>query len=110
MSQAAALMGQSPRRTVPQALRAGVAIGWLDAAESTALKADYALFWQVQVAAKLLNEQDLSPETIGEGGAAFLLRETGAESMAALETALAEAATRAAGHIDAALGRAATKD
>lgn len=109
ISQAAALIGHSPRRTVPQALRAGVAIGWLDAAESTALKQDYTLFWQVQVASKLLSEQDLSPEVIGEGGAAFLLRETGADSMAALEQALAEAATRAAAHIDAALGRAPTK-
>ncbi|WP_299350640.1 glutamine-synthetase adenylyltransferase [uncultured Shimia sp.] len=110
LSQTAALLAGSPRRTVPQALRSGVAIGWLDAAESTALKDDYALFWQVQVAAKLLSEQDLSPEVIGEGGAAFLLRETGMGTMSELETALGQAAARAGQHIDMALGRALTKE
>lgn len=110
LSQTAALMASSPRRTVAQGLRAGVAIEWLDAAESTALRADYTLFWQVQVASKLLSEQDLSPDVIGEGGVAFLLRETGATSIEALEQTLTEAAERAAAHINAALDRAPGKE
>ncbi len=104
-SQAAALMAGSPGRSVAAGLEAGVAIGWLDAADCAALQADYGLFWKVQVASKLLSEQEMSPEVIGEGGAAFLLRETDEVSLEALASSLTTAASQAGGLIDAALAR-----
>jgi glutamate-ammonia-ligase adenylyltransferase len=48
----------------------------------------------------------LSPDRIGEAGAAFVLRETGEESLAALETRLSELCAEAAQVIEAALAGA----
>ena len=62
------------------------------------------------MASKLLSEQEMSPEVIGEGGAAFLLRETGEVSLEALALSLTKAASRAHGLIDAALKRGLQQD
>ncbi|GAA6165027.1 [glutamate--ammonia-ligase] adenylyltransferase [Pelagimonas sp. KU-00592-HH] len=105
VSQTCALMAGTPLRSVFDGLDAGVAIGWLDDAQCIALKADYDLFWKVQVASKLLSEQDLSPEVIGEGGAAFVLRETGEEVMERLAGALVDAAERSGDLVDLVLGK-----
>ena len=105
VSQTCALMAGTPGRSVTNGLDAGVAIGWLDDAQCIALKADYDLFWKVQVASKLLSEQDLSPEVIGEGGAAFVLRETGEEVMERLAGALVDAAERSGDLVDLVLGK-----
>jgi glutamate-ammonia-ligase adenylyltransferase len=58
---------------------------------------------------KLLNEQNLSESIIGVGGAAFLLRETGMETLDELEQSLTSHAERAAQIIEAALLRAPQK-
>ncbi|WP_372885235.1 glutamine-synthetase adenylyltransferase [Shimia sp.] len=109
-AQAAALMAGSPGRSVAAGLAAGVAIGWLDAADCAALQQDYGLFWKVQVASKLLSEQEMSPEAIGAGGAAFLLRETGEATLDALAASLERAAARAEGLIEASLARDVKQD
>ncbi|CUH53016.1 [protein-PII] uridylyltransferase family protein [Shimia marina] len=105
LSQTAALLAGSPRRTVTQGLQAGVAIGWLSAAESSDLATTYRLCWQVQLASKLLSGQTIDPDSIGEGGRAFLLRETGAQDMEALMAHLQTSCSTAAKLIEDALAR-----
>ena len=96
-------MAGETRRSVAAGLEAGVAIGWLDDAGRAALARAYGLCWQVLQAAKLLSDRPLDPDRIGEGGAAFVLRETGHETTEALRAALEEAAGAAGDVIDAAL-------
>ena len=103
VAQAGSLMAGDTRRSVAAGLEAGVAIGWLDDAGRRALTRSYGLCWQVVQAAKLLSDRPLDPEKIGEGGAEFVLRETGQETLAALRAALEEAAEAAGDVIDAAL-------
>lgn len=105
-AQTAALMAGIAGRSVRKGLQAGVAIGWLDAADRLALKANYDLLWKVQVASKLLSEKGLSADAIGEGGAAFLLRETGCDTMDDLARTLGQAVEQAGGLIEDALARA----
>ena len=54
-------------------------------------------------AARLLTDKPLDPENLGEGAVAFLLRETGAETLDEVQARLVEATGRAAEIIDAAL-------
>ena len=102
---AAALMAGDPARQVDEQLQAGVRVGWLSPEEAAALAGAYGLFRRVQVAVKLLSDKPLDPGTLGEGGAAFLLRCTGAESEEALAAALERAALEAAEIIERALRR-----
>ncbi|MGR3839299.1 MAG: glutamine-synthetase adenylyltransferase [Cognatishimia sp.] len=96
LSQAAALVGGSAKRSVSEGFQSGVAIGWLDAASCTDLEEAYRLCWRIQVASKLLSENPLDPETIGAGGQSFLARETEVNDMAALQSALRDKTQRAA--------------
>ncbi len=105
LAQAACLMAGAAARDVASGLEAGLTIGWLDAEDRAALADGYGLCWQVLQAARLLSDKPLDPDQIGKGGAAFLLRETGHDSLAILMQAL-EAATQKAGDIiDRALAR-----
>ncbi|MGX9350058.1 [protein-PII] uridylyltransferase family protein [Shimia sp. W99] len=105
LSQSGALLAGAKGRSVAEGLEAGVAIGWLDAAEATELATTYGLFWQVQLASKLLSGATIKPEEIGAGGRAFLLRETGDESVEVLEADMQDRAERAGEIISAALAR-----
>ena len=98
-----ALLSGSARRAVTQGLQAGVAIDWLNGEIATELARTYRLCWQVQLAAKLLSGQTIDPDQIGEGGRAFLLRETGAEDIDAQRAQLTDACEAAATMISAAL-------
>ncbi|VAW03525.1 Glutamate-ammonia-ligase adenylyltransferase [hydrothermal vent metagenome] len=98
LSQAAALMAGTRARDVVSGLAAGVVIGWYDAAERDALGRAYGLCWQLLQAAKLLSDKPLKSEMIGDGGQSFVLRESGFETLEALQQAL-EAATNKAGDI-----------
>jgi glutamate-ammonia-ligase adenylyltransferase len=68
------------------------------------LTAAYLLFWRLQLVAKLLSDRPLDPAGIGEGGCRMLMRETGFETLDALEAALIEVAAEADAAIHAALG------
>jgi glutamate-ammonia-ligase adenylyltransferase len=105
ISQTGALLGGHARRVVAEGLQAGVAIDWLGAAEAAELAAVYRLCWQVQLASKLLSGSTIVPETIGAGGRAFLLRETGHEDIEGLLADMGAGAVRAAEIITAALGQ-----
>ncbi|SHJ91100.1 glutamate-ammonia-ligase adenylyltransferase [Shimia gijangensis] len=109
LSQAAALLAGTSGRSVADGLDAGVAIGWFSAADRIALGDAYDLFWKVQVVSKLLSEQDLSADVIGEGGAAFVLRETGTKTMADLADLLGTAVEQVGSCIQSALTRAPQK-
>ncbi|WP_297774124.1 glutamine-synthetase adenylyltransferase [uncultured Roseovarius sp.] len=103
IAQAGALMAGRAARDVTTGLEAGVAIGWLDDGDGAALQAAYALCWSVQMVARLISDKPLDPDKMGEGGAAFLLRETGQENLGMLQKSLETSCGRAASVIDAAL-------
>ena len=109
ISQTAALMAGGYEHSVAQGFESGVAIDWLSAADGLALGQAYDLFWKVQVVSKLLNETDLAADVIGEGGAAFLLRETGAATMTELSEMLGKTVEQTSNLVEAALARAPQK-
>ncbi|EDM71240.1 glutamate-ammonia ligase adenylyltransferase [Roseobacter sp. AzwK-3b] len=106
IAQAGSLMAGETQRSVAAGVAAGVAIGWLDDAGDHALLRAYGLFWRVLQASKLLSDRPLDPGRIGEGGTAFVLRETGHETLADLQADLEAAAHEAAQVIDRALTQA----
>ncbi len=104
LAQTAALHAGSPQRRVEAQLRAGVKAGFLTAAEEARLLGTYRLCWRVQSASRLIADEALPPETWGEGGRAFLLRETDMQTVVSLTAALIAATEDAASIIDARLG------
>ncbi|MGB8622546.1 MAG: glutamine-synthetase adenylyltransferase, partial [Paracoccaceae bacterium] len=100
LASASALAAASSETQVPAQIEAGVSPGWLTAGEAGALCEAYALVRRVQVAAKLLSDAPLDPDSLGEGGLAFFLRATGADSA---ET-LADRLERAQGETEALIG------
>jgi len=102
-AQAGNLLSGHGARDVAAGLRGAVASGWLDAAGGAALETAHALCWKLQMVARLFGAGPLAPERIGEAGAAFVLRETGEESMDAVDRRLGAVCGEAAAVIDAAL-------
>ncbi|MBE0412824.1 glutamine-synthetase adenylyltransferase [Yoonia sp.] len=94
-AQAAALGAGTAARDVAGQLAAGVADGWLDAADALALSDAAGLFWRLQAAARLLTGGAVDPDAFGEGGRRFLLRETGFEAMDDVLTAMGRLAAAA---------------
>ncbi|MGV8986244.1 MAG: glutamine-synthetase adenylyltransferase [Cypionkella sp.] len=105
-AQMLALMAGSPARCVERQLAAGRSGGNLSQTDETVLLNAMRLCWDLQAGSRLLSDRPLDPETLAEGAQAFLMRETGAEDAAGLTQALAEAATKAAVAIDAAVAGA----
>jgi glutamate-ammonia-ligase adenylyltransferase len=105
VAQAGNLMAGQAARDVASGFAGGVAIGWLSDADSAALTRAYALCWRVQMVARLISDKTLAPDRIGEGGAAFLLRETAEETLSVLEDRLTTTCAAAAEVIDACLDR-----
>ncbi|MCO4849028.1 MAG: glutamine-synthetase adenylyltransferase [Yoonia sp.] len=95
ISQAAALRAGSPARDAASQLAAGVAHGWLSAADAGAIAAAAGLFWRMQAASRLLTGGALDPATLGAGGVGLILREAGFETMDDLAAALTDVAARA---------------
>ncbi len=67
------------------------------------LRSAYRLCWQVQAAVRLLTDRSPDPQALGDGGRAFVLRETGMKTMADLLSALQDAAGLAGATISAQL-------
>ncbi len=104
LGQAVALAtGASERATAAQLSHAS-ALGWLDDQETRTLCEAHALQSRVQGAARLLTDEALDPDAIGEGGRAFLARVAGQASAAALASHLDKTRAEAARIIDAVLG------
>ncbi|MDP2079773.1 MAG: glutamine-synthetase adenylyltransferase [Pseudotabrizicola sp.] len=86
-AQMAALIAGSPARGVERQIAAGAVAG-LSQSDQTALLDAYRLLWRLQCGARLLTEGPLEMDSLGEGGRAFLLRETGEPSAEALTARL----------------------
>ena len=104
VSQTGALIEGCAAQNVVEGLHAAARCGVLTQEEAAQLEETYGVFWTVQVASKLLSEKPISPEDIGKGGAAFLLRDTGAETLDALATEMTRRGAQAGDIIDRALG------
>ena len=81
LAQLVALMAGSPARGVERQLAAGVLAGELSQTEETVLLDAYRLCWRLQAGSRLLGDQVPEPEALGEGGRAFLRRETGVDDL-----------------------------
>lgn len=88
LAQSLALRAADPGRRVEQQLRAGVRAGLLPRADEEALQVAYRFLWRLQAGGRLLTDRPLDMAAIGEGGRAFLLRETGMSDLAALRSQL----------------------
>ena len=99
IGQAGLLLAGSAQRDIREGLEQHVALGHMNAAQSDALIASYVLFWHMQTASKLLSEQVIDaaamPDAIGNDGLAFLLRETGFDTLDALKEGITEVAKQA---------------
>jgi glutamate-ammonia-ligase adenylyltransferase len=103
-AQTAALLSGTASRDLGAQIDAGVADGWLDAADGAALQGAAALLWRLQAAGRLLAGGVFDPQAVGEGGRRFVLRETGYQTMEALQTAITDHVARAADVIDRKIG------
>ena len=88
VAQAGALLSGSAEVGVPEGIRGTIACGWLSETEGATLSAAYARYWSVRAGASLLSSEPLDVDAVGEGGAAFLCRSAGYNSLDALQTAL----------------------
>jgi len=100
-AQMVALLTGSPARDVEQQIAAGAGT-ILSEADATALSEAYKVVWRLQAGARLLTDKALDLATLGDGGRAFLLRETGVADAASLAARL-EAGTAMAAVIVARL-------
>lgn len=95
-AQMLAMLSASPARSLDRQLAAGRSGGNLSQTDETVLAKAARLFWRLHASARLLSDQALSPQDLGSGARAFLLRETGAADDAALTQAVLQAAEEAA--------------
>ncbi len=102
-AQCATLFAAGFPTDTPGQIDGAVASGWIEAADAVDLARAYRFFWRVQAAAKLLTDGPLDAEKVGQGGLAFVLRETGADDVGALADRIVQEAGRARTIIDAAL-------
>lgn len=103
IAQAGCLLAGIPSCNTGEGLAAAVEIDVLDAAGRDALKAAHALCWTLLQSTRLLSDKPLDPETLGEAGTLFVLRETGYETLEALLDGLDGLTAAAAQVIDKAL-------
>ena len=88
LAQTLALQNANPARSVERQIAAAAApvssgtAGKVSVTDQTALLAAYRLCWRVQACARLLSDKPLELDDLGEGAAAFVLREAGAASVA----------------------------
>jgi glutamate-ammonia-ligase adenylyltransferase len=97
LAQMQALLSASPARRVEAQLAAGgERAPKLSQTDQTELLAAYRLCWLLQAASRLLADDAIKPESLGQGARAFVLRETGAANLDALTQDMAARAGRAA--------------
>lgn len=91
-AQWAALVAANPARQVERQIGSK---GVLETVDQGVLLDAYRLLWRLQAGAKLLGDRGLDPAALGEGGRAFLLRETGEKTVEALSERLERAVSLA---------------
>ena len=95
LAQMLALRAASPARSVERQLAAGRTAGEVSQMDETVLLDAFRLCWQLQAASRLLSDQVVDPQALGEGARAFLMRETGQVSAPGLSARLAAVAAAA---------------
>ncbi|WP_432449959.1 glutamine-synthetase adenylyltransferase [Aliiroseovarius marinus] len=100
VAQAAALLSANTPAEPDRQIAEGVAIGWFSDGQGQAMAASHDLMWRLQAASKLLTDEALDLEALGQGGQGLLLRETGADNKDALVQDLENKARAAAQAID----------
>jgi len=103
LAQAGALIDGCAVRSTSEGLAAAARAGVISAASAGYLTEAYALQGALQMASRLLSERALDPETLVGGGAGFVLRECGAETLSDLGGMLADFRDQADQAISAAL-------
>ncbi|MEZ5779420.1 MAG: glutamine-synthetase adenylyltransferase [Paracoccaceae bacterium] len=98
LAQSSALRAAVPARRTEQQLRAGLRAGHFGKQDEAALQEAYRFLWRLQAGGRLLTERPLDMDAIGEGGRAFLLRETGTSELGQMASQL-EARIARAGEI-----------
>ncbi len=93
------LSGGSAHR-VPDQISKGIDAGVVDADTGAALSTAYDRFWRLQAASRLLVGGTVDPDKLGEAGLAFIKRETGQQSVAAIAEWVADSADKAAAAFD----------
>ena len=101
---AAVLSPETPRATLDQ-IAAGQDIGWITADEAAALSTAYGTFRRLQSAAKLLTDETLDLDAIGQGGRDFLFRTMKVDDGEALLETVSGCAERAQRAVEAILAR-----
>ena len=105
LAQSCALRAADPARRTDAQLRAGLRAGLIPRHDEAALQAAYRFLWRLQAGGRLLTERPIDMDAIGEGGRAFLLRETAMSSLEALASELKGHVTRTAQIVAQALGQ-----
>lgn len=95
LAQTLALQAAVPARQVERQIALGAKRPNMSQADQAALLDAYRLCWRLHCAARLLTDRTVSPDALGEGGRAFVLRECGATGAEALTERLTEAAALA---------------
>lgn len=98
-AQTLALLAGSPARSVERQIAAGAGLHMPDS-DAQALLGAYRMLWRLHAASRLLTDGALDMDSLGEGGRAFVLRETGASDAATLTANLGAAVALAAAAVD----------
>ena len=100
LAQSFALRAGVPARAAAAQLRAGPRAGLIARDLAEKLASARRFLWNLQCAGRLLTERPLDMECLGKGGQAFLLRETGCETLEQLAHRLTESVETAGAIID----------
>ena len=103
LAQSLALRAGDPARGTLAQLRAGRRAGLIAAEDADRLASIWRFLWRLHASGRLLTAKPLDMDEIGLGGQEFLLRESGARSIADLAGRLRDFCAEAAALIDAAL-------
>ncbi|TQS72596.1 glutamine-synthetase adenylyltransferase [Rhodobacteraceae bacterium] len=95
-AQSLALRANSGARAVSAQLQAGARAGLIEKPDVDVLASAYRFLWRLHAGGRLLTEKTLDMEQIGEGGRAFLLRETDQPDIAAQQIRLEQLTGQAA--------------
>ncbi|MEH7826534.1 glutamine-synthetase adenylyltransferase [Gemmobacter denitrificans] len=95
LAQTGCLLAAGAVRRVEQQLQLSEKSGFLSQTDAQAATRAYRVMWRLHCAIKLLSDGAFDPDRLGEGGRAFLVRETGAADAADLVAQLAAAVAEA---------------
>ena len=103
MAQAGALLAGADVRDVQGGVAAATECGWLEAKDADTLTATYDALQALQIGTRLISEEPVDPDNLGQGAAAFLLRLMGEETMELLGASIADRTEATGSAIDRAL-------